>query len=283
MSLSKLLIFVLFLFASCNSNVVIKNEQNMIDNNWNISNNLTSTIWWISNNMLEDIINEVDTEQIDDTIIDNSITYYVNRIIDWDTVDIIYDWENTRLRLIWIDTPENTTLRNGSIECYWKESKDYLYNILNWKKISIELDKTQWKFDKYGRLLVYIFLNEENINNKIIKEWYGFEYTYNKAYKYIDLFKVSELDAKSKWIWLWSEDTCNWNRTVNNDNIIVENKNIECNIKWNISYTSKEKIYHRPWCQSYKQTKISVSKWERWFCTEQEAIDAGWRIAGNCN
>jgi len=54
-----------------------------------------------------------------------------------------------------------------------------------------------------------------------------------------------------------------------------------CDIKGNIS-SSGEKIYHVAGCKSYKATKISESKGERWFCTEEEALQAGWRKALNC-
>jgi hypothetical protein len=49
-----------------------------------------------------------------------------------------------------------------------------------------------------------------------------------------------------------------------------------CNIKGNIS-NKGERIYHVPGQKWYSRTKISTSKGERWFCTEQEARDAGWR------
>lgn len=60
------------------------------------------------------------------------------------------------------------------------------------------------------------------------------------------------------------------------------NENI-CNIKWNISFNGWEKIYHLPWCPDYDATKINISYWERWFCSEEEAINAGWRRAYNCD
>ena len=55
----------------------------------------------------------------------------------------------------------------------------------------------------------------------------------------------------------------------------------ECDIKGNIS-RSGEKIYHVVGCKSYEATRISESKGERWFCTEEEALQAGWRKALNC-
>lgn len=56
-----------------------------------------------------------------------------------------------------------------------------------------------------------------------------------------------------------------------------------CLIKGNISTDKKkENIYHVAGCTSYKATIIDTSKGERWFCTEKEAKDAGWRKALNC-
>lgn len=51
----------------------------------------------------------------------------------------------------------------------------------------------------------------------------------------------------------------------------------DCDIKWNISYNSGEKIYHVPGWEYYDATVINTSYGERWFCSEEEAEDAGWR------
>lgn len=48
-------------------------------------------------------------------------------------------------------------------------------------------------------------------------------------------------------------------------------------IKGNVSYNSGEKIYHVPGQEYYANTKISPGYGERWFCTEAEARQAGWR------
>lgn len=52
-----------------------------------------------------------------------------------------------------------------------------------------------------------------------------------------------------------------------------------CNIKGNISFESKEKIYHLPGMEFYDDTVINTDYGERWFCTEAEAIANGWRKA----
>lgn len=49
-----------------------------------------------------------------------------------------------------------------------------------------------------------------------------------------------------------------------------------CDIKGNISYEG-EKIYHVPGGEFYDACVIKPEFGERWFCTEQEAINNGWR------
>jgi micrococcal nuclease len=49
-----------------------------------------------------------------------------------------------------------------------------------------------------------------------------------------------------------------------------------CLIKGNISKNGN-RIYHVLDSPSYDRTIIDESKGERWFCTEQHAVAAGWR------
>src|SRR5262245_30115417 len=49
-----------------------------------------------------------------------------------------------------------------------------------------------------------------------------------------------------------------------------------CNIKGNISFRG-ERIYHVPGQKYYNRTIIEFWKGERWFCSEAEAREAGWR------
>jgi hypothetical protein len=52
----------------------------------------------------------------------------------------------------------------------------------------------------------------------------------------------------------------------------------ECNIEGNIARDG-ERIYHVPGQKHFGRTRISTSKGERWFCSEREALEAGWRKA----
>lgn len=51
-----------------------------------------------------------------------------------------------------------------------------------------------------------------------------------------------------------------------------------CKIKGNVS-AKGERIFHVPGQEHYARTRISEGKGERWFCSDAEAVAAGWRRA----
>ncbi|GJL90605.1 sunset domain-containing protein [Hyphococcus sp.] len=53
-----------------------------------------------------------------------------------------------------------------------------------------------------------------------------------------------------------------------------------CVIKGNVSQNVGARIYHVPGQKYYAGTVISPERGERWFCSESEARQAGWRRAG---
>ena len=57
------------------------------------------------------------------------------------------------------------------------------------------------------------------------------------------------------------------------------NVRTQCLIKGNIN-SKGTKIYHVPGTSAYASTKIDTSKGERWFCTEADALAAGWSPPG---
>ena len=207
--------------------------------------------------------------------------YKVKEIIDWDTVILEKSWKDLKIRMIWIDSPESTTTKLWHIEPFWIEAKNKLNELIFDKEVSLEYDESQWKIDRYWRDLIYVFVNWKNINEEMIRLWYAKEYTFKKAYKYQKQFKKAEQEAKSRKIWIWSIENNNNN---NNNQEKIKNTwdtKVEWKIKWNINSKWK-KIYHLPWCKSYKKTRINLEKWERYFDTVQEAENAWFILANNC-
>ncbi len=86
----------------------------------------------------------------------------VERVIDGDTI-LLKNGE--RVRLLGIDAPEL-----DAKECFSKESLVYLSAFLTGKEIILESDKLNANMDKYGRLLRYVYLKDDNINKMLISD-----------------------------------------------------------------------------------------------------------------
>ena len=84
----------------------------------------------------------------------------------------------------------------------------------------------------------YISLNGENINEKMIRNWYAREYSYkNQSYKYQSSFKSAQNYAKNNQLWLrWNQ--CNGQRLCPVD---------ETQMKYNFVFDIEKIIYDPEW------------------------------------
>lgn len=137
----------------------------------------------------------------------NTDLYEVTKIVDGDTIRVKKNEQEVKVRLIGIDTPETVDPRK-EVECYGVEAKEYLGKLLSGKSVKIETDPSQDTYDKYGRLLGYVYLNEELVNLKMIEGGYAHEYTYDLPYKFQAEFRSGEKVARENAIGLWSSATC---------------------------------------------------------------------------
>lgn len=128
--------------------------------------------------------------------------FKVMHVVDGDTFEIE---GGERVRLIGIDTPE-TVKPNSPVECYGKESSDHLKQLLEGKSVRLEEDKTDR--DRYARLLRYVYLGDQFVNELLVREGYA----KSKAYK-PDTMKQSVLDqaeelARSEKVGRWNPVNC---------------------------------------------------------------------------
>ncbi len=125
----------------------------------------------------------------------------LSKCVDGDTAYFIINNKNTKVRFLAIDTPET----KGKIEPYGKEASEYTCRLLNnAKKIEIEYDID--KKDKYDRTLAWIFIDDYLLQKKIIEEGLAkVAYIYND-YKYVDILKESEKNAKKNKLNIWSDE-----------------------------------------------------------------------------
>ena len=134
--------------------------------------------------------------------------YSVVKVIDGDTVNISKDGEIITLRLIGLDTPE-TVHPSKPVECFGREASDRAKAILTGKQVRIETESSQGEYDKYGRTLAYIHLEDgTHFNKDMIEEGYGYEYTYDLPYKYQAEFKQAQQEAQVNKRGLWASNVC---------------------------------------------------------------------------
>lgn len=230
---------------------------------------------------------QLETEKIEN----KSNLYVVTRVVDGDTFDVNIDGATKRVRVIGLDTPETVDPRKP-VQCFGKEASNKATELLLNKKVKLEADPTQGDTDKYGRILRYATREDGLFFNKwMIENGYGHEYTYNTPYKYQIEFKQAQKAAQEAKKGLWADNACAaapttaTTPTISKTTPVVTTKEAQptagCLIKGNIN-TKGEKLYHLPSCPSYSKTTISEGDGEKWFCTEQEAVKAGWTKAGNC-
>lgn len=132
----------------------------------------------------------------------------VTRVVDGDTIIVLIDGVSEKVRLIGVDTPETVDPRKP-VQCFGKEASSFTKALTLNKQIRLEIDPSQGDRDKYGRMLRYVFLEDGTlVNQKIIADGYGHEYTYRIPYKYQIEFKEAQRSAREFQKGLWAQGAC---------------------------------------------------------------------------
>ncbi len=127
----------------------------------------------------------------------------VARVVDGDTVDVLENSREVRVRLLGINTPETVDPRKP-VECFGPEASKKMHELLADGEVRLETDPSQDLLDKYGRLLAYVFLPDgTDVNELMITQGFAREYTYKKPYKFQKEFRADQAAAKASGLGLW--------------------------------------------------------------------------------
>ena len=85
----------------------------------------------------------------------------MKRVVDGDTIDIAISGNTERVRLIGINTPETKHPTKG-LECYGPEASAYTEQLLP-KGTKLRVERDIEARDKYGRLLLYVYIENSNV------------------------------------------------------------------------------------------------------------------------
>lgn len=194
------------------------------------------------------------------------------RVVDGDTIDI--GWRES-VRLVGIDAPE------GDQPCRDGAGRERRCGDLAtaWARDAWEGRTARCLFhetDRYGRPLGVCAIGGEDLNAAIVRA--GWAVTYRDDLRYDAEEKEAIFAGRGVHAYAMAEPH-EW-RAAQRARAADRNAPTgACRIKGNIS--DRGRIYHVPGQRSYGPTRISEARGERWFCTEAEARDAGWRRSGS--
>ncbi len=179
----------------------------------------------------------------------------VLKIIDGDTFDTA---NGERIRLYEINAPENPN------ECMGEDAKNRLENLLQDKTISLE----KFGKDNFGRTLAHVYQGTLFINEILVEE--GLAYFEKGKVQNPKSLQIEQTENKAKLAsrGVWSS--------------LCQTKKDGCIIKGNYRSADNTRIYHTPDCYNYDKITIKPGTTDRWFCSESEAITAGFRKSRDC-
>lgn len=218
----------------------------------------------------------------------NRMAATVLNVVDGDTMDVkLPNGNKERIRLLLVDTPE-TKHPNKPVQPFGPEASEFTKKTLTDQQVELEFDVQER--DKYGRLLAYVYLNDQMFNKTLLEKGLARVAVFPPNTKYVDEFRAIQEKAQKEAIGIWSIENYATDRGYNTDGKATQEKqpstsqqqpakpqtqtNSGCSnptIKGNIN-SKGDKIYHVPGGQFYDKTKA-----ETMFCTEQEAEAAGYR------
>lgn len=188
--------------------------------------------------------------------------------VDGDTLD----FAGRRVRLEGIDAPElgQSCQRRwlGSWDC-GRAAQKALEKLVDGRRVTCER-KGQ---DKYGRDLGICFVDGRDLNAEQVRLGLAWAFI-----KYSQAYVGAETEARKQLVGIWQgKSEPAWTYRASKWQTAEVQAPDGCAIKGNV--TGNGKIYHVPWGDWYDKVKVEANKGERWFCSERDAVAAGWRPA----
>lgn len=182
----------------------------------------------------------------------------VREVIDGDTFVL---GNGQKVRMLGIDAPNEEW-------CGAKEAREELEKMILGRRVRLE----ETKVDPYKRILALVYADKKLINEKMLESgWAKWDGTNNGLGERL---KYETVLAKNEKRGIFG--------------ICRQQDKKNCVVKGNIQKRSGEvgaggeKYYFFPGCSEYEATVVEKEEGEAWFCTEKEAVEAGYLKGKNC-
>jgi len=126
----------------------------------------------------------------------------VVKVLDGDSLNIIQQGKEVRIRLAEIDAPEHG-------QPFWKQSRKALDRYVSGKNVLVE----EFDRDQYGRIVGHVYINDIWVNGELVHQGYAYVYeryaVSKKLYKYqsaakknkIGIWELPENQRVKPWDW----------------------------------------------------------------------------------
>jgi micrococcal nuclease len=127
-------------------------------------------------------------------------------VSDGDTIGVRFGTTVRRVRLLGIDAPE-TKDPNRPVACFGPQASARAATLLPLgTAVTVVIDPTQDRVDRYGRLLAYVFRRAETrpVNERLLADGTARVYVYrNRPFRRLAAFRLAEREAMSAGRGLW--------------------------------------------------------------------------------
>ncbi|MDD9270220.1 thermonuclease family protein [Paenibacillus sp. GCM10023248] len=129
------------------------------------------------------------------------ITAKVTKVVDGDTIDVLIGDKKETVRFVLVDTPE-TKHPSKPVEPFGPEASKFTTELLDGREVKLEKDVSER--DTFGRLLMYVWLDDKMVNELLLEKGLARVAVYQPDVKYIDHFREIQKKAQQAGIGIWS-------------------------------------------------------------------------------
>jgi len=198
-------------------------------------------------------------------------------VVDGDTLKL----DGVAVRLFAIDAPER------SQPCRDSRGATYPCGVRATEALASRLGDARVRCeprdrDQYDRIVAVCFVGTTDLNDWMVGQGWALAYR-RYSRDYVATEDTARTDRKGMWNGTFEKP---WTVRHQRDSERPSHPSpvattssaapANCRIKGNINSEGTQ-IYHLPGQMYYEETQINPTKGERWFCTETEAVAAGWR------
>jgi micrococcal nuclease len=125
----------------------------------------------------------------------------VTNVVDGDTIHVLIHNKKETVRFVLVNTPE-TKHPNKPIEPYGPEASQFVKDLLEGKEVKLEQDVSAT--DRYGRLLMYVWLNDRMVNEILLEKGLARVAVFPPNVKYVEPFRAVQKKAQEAKLGIWS-------------------------------------------------------------------------------